>query len=46
MNLLEQQNMVTFEQRTLANQLVSIISVTGVAIWSKTNFGPTGHHYP
>jgi hypothetical protein len=20
--------------------------VTGVAIWSKTNFGPTGHHQP
>jgi hypothetical protein len=24
----------------------SIISWTGAAIWSKTNFGPTGHHHP
>jgi hypothetical protein len=24
----------------------SISSGTGAAIWSKTNFGPTGHHYP
>jgi hypothetical protein len=24
----------------------SIISRTGTAIWSKTNFGPTGHHHP
>jgi hypothetical protein len=23
----------------------SIISGTGAAIWSKTNFGPTGHHH-
>jgi hypothetical protein len=24
----------------------SIISGTGAAIWSKTNFGPIGHHHP
>jgi hypothetical protein len=24
----------------------SIISGTGPAIWTKTNFGPTGHHQP
>jgi hypothetical protein len=24
----------------------SIISGTGVVIWSKTNSGPTGHHHP
>jgi hypothetical protein len=26
--------------------LLSIISGTGIAIWLKTDFGPTGHHYP
>jgi hypothetical protein len=26
--------------------LVSIISGTSAAIWSKTNFEPTGHHHP
>jgi hypothetical protein len=28
------------------NKESSIISGTGAAIWSKTNFGPIGHHHP
>jgi hypothetical protein len=27
-------------------EVVSIISGAGAAIWSKINFGPTGHHHP
>jgi hypothetical protein len=27
-------------------ETVSIISGTGAAIWTKTNFGPTGRHHP
>jgi hypothetical protein len=26
--------------------LLLIVSGTGTAIWSKTDFGPTGHHHP
>jgi hypothetical protein len=27
-------------------ELISIISETGAAIWSKTNFGPAAHNHP
>jgi hypothetical protein len=30
--------------RKIAVQHISIISWTGAATWSKTNFEPTGHH--
>jgi hypothetical protein len=36
---------VYLAQRT-AVPLISIISGTGSAIWSKANFGPTGHNHP
>jgi hypothetical protein len=36
----------TLYTTTLQKTLLSIISGTGAAIGSKTNFGPTGHHHP